>query len=157
MAGNVKDIDRGFKKLKRDLGVADGSFTKVGVQQGAQHEDEDGKLSDMVLIAGVNEFGTKDGKIPARPALRNSIDNNKAKIENTQVRLLNGVMSGRLSVQNALSALGEYQQNLMQKSITSLRNPPNAETTKLKKKSSNPLVDTGFYQSRSIQHIEVIK
>lgn len=152
----IKDIDRGFNKLKRVLNVADGSFTKVGVQQGTTHED-DGEISDMVLIAAVNEFGTGDGRVPSRPALRNSIDNNKSKIDKVTNQLLDGVLSGRLTVRTALSALGEYQANLMKRSITQLRNPPNKAATIEKKGSSNPLVDTGFYQSQSIQHIEVIK
>ena len=155
MARNqVDDIDRGFKKFARSMNTADGSYTKVGVQQGTTHES-DGDISDMVLIAAFNEFGTD--KIPSRPALRNSLDSNKEKIFAFSEKLLAGVMSGRLTTRQALSALGEFQQSNMQKSITKLRDPANAPKTVKKKGSSNPLVDTGFYRTRAIQHVEVIK
>lgn len=153
MSTKIKDIDRGWSDIKKTLRKSDGSFTKVGVQQGTKHKGEDG-ISDLVIIAAVNEFGTF--RIPSRPALRQAIDGNEAKINSFTAELYGKMLDGKISERRALGLLGEYVTNLMKESITRLSEPPNAQSTKDKKGSSNPLIDTGQYRN-SITHVEVIK
>ena len=148
-SGSVKEIDQGWARIKKQLAIMDGSYTKVGVQEGERHDNG----ISMVIIAAANEFGTF--KIPERPALRNAFDNNRPALESLKLRLITGIYSGKLTAERALGLLGEQHQRNTQKSIRDLKTPPNAPFTIARKRSSNPLVDTGQYIG-SIRHVEVI-
>ncbi len=157
----IKEIDKGWKDIKSLAKRADRSYTKVGVQQGTTHKNTDPgskseQLSDLVMIAAVNEFGTKDGKIPSRPALRLAVENNSKKIAKLSATVYSKTLDKSITLEQALSILGEFVTDAMKKSITDLKTPPNSPRTIAAKGSSNPLIDTGQYRN-SISHIEVIK
>ena len=59
-------IDKGWKKIVEQIKLADNSHTLVGVQKGTKRND-DSKISDMVKVASINEFGAPKASIPARP------------------------------------------------------------------------------------------
>jgi len=149
----VRDIDRGWNGIMRDLKNLDDSFTKVGVQQGETRQDG-AETSDMVIVAAVNEFGTRT--IPERPFMRNAFDKNKGKIKKVQDELYSRILQNRISPRQGLGLLGEAMERLTKKEITDLRTPPNAPATVAKKGSSNPLIDTGQLR-QSITHVETIK
>ena len=95
-----------------------------------------------------NEFGTDDGKIPPRPFMRLSIEkNNKKWLNFTKKALLNN----NLDFKKAINQLGLLMVGDIQKEITDLKTPPNAESTIKKKGSSNPLIDTGLMRN-SVKH-----
>ncbi len=152
MAGDVTDTDKGWDKITMSLKDLDGAFTKVGVQQGEKHTSEDGKLSDLVVIAAANEFGTKH--IPARPAHKQAFDKNKDRLSILKANLYGKIVTRKISVNRALWTLGEFMQAQIQRQITRLRSPANAPTTIKAKGSNNPLIDTGHYRN-SIKHVEV--
>lgn len=92
-----------------------------------------------------NEFGTD--KIPARPALRNAIDENEKKIRKFKQKVIQKyLIDGKLNEKQAGSLIGFFVRSLMQRSITDLKSPPNAPSTIARKGSSNPLIDTGRYR-----------
>ena len=75
MAKRVKEMDKGWKRIQRDMKKVDSSFTKIGVQQDAIHKDEDsGITSDLAVIAAVHEFGAPNRGIPERPFIRTTAD-----------------------------------------------------------------------------------
>jgi len=97
-------------------------------------------------IAMVNEFGTRDGTIPARPAMRRA------------VRLpdfLGGFREGveaivyrHMSTKMALDMGGDQAANVMERSYATARGwaRGNAPSTIKKKGFDNPLYDTGETQ-----------
>ena len=88
------------------------------------------------------------GKIPPRPFLRLSIEkNNKNWLNFTKKALLNN----NLDFKKSINQLGLLMVGDIQKEITDLKTPPNAESTIKKKGSSNPLIDTGLMRN-SVKH-----
>ena len=150
----VKDIDRGWNRIKRQLKIADGSFTKIGVQQGEVRKNAEGGTSNMVVIAAVQEFGTEH--IPARPAQRQAFDKNRRSILAFKDKMLNAVLDNKFSTKLALGLLGEFATAKVKSQITKLRTPP-LKNPSIKRGGSgaNPLVDTGQYRA-SITHVENI-
>ena len=110
---------------------------RVGFQRGKSQE-EDG--TDMCDVAAFNELGTDH--IPARPFIRQSVDDNESKINSFLKEEVKDFAQGK-SAKQILKEIGNFQKDLMQDKITSGSFAPNAESTIKKKGSSKPLVDTG--------------
>jgi len=155
----VKDIDRGWNKLKRKLKDVDGGFTKVGlplnvdVQSGTRKGSKRKPItssSELIQIASFNEFGTKN--IPARPAMKQAFDSNRRAIQSFIDRI---IMSNKFSTLRTLGLIGEFAAAKVKRQITKLRTPPNKPGTIKGKGSSNPLIDSGQYRA-SITHVESI-
>lgn len=116
---------------------------RVGYQRGEKTE-KDG--TDLVDIAVINEVGTDT--IPARPFMRESVDNNKDAIGKICKEALKTVVQGGTAEQ-ALEAIGNIQVGYVSDTISKSKSwaEPNAESTiKQKTKNGNtgdqPLVDT---------------
>ncbi len=161
----VKDIDHGWINIKRKLKSADRSFTKVGLPFNTNVKSGSRKGSgrktaissnELITIAMANEFGTKSGRIPSRPALRQAFDMHQAEITRVTGRIYGKVLDRTISVKKGLGLLGEFVAAKMKRQITLLKTPANEPSTIKAKGSSNPLIDTGQYRA-SITHIEVIR
>ncbi len=150
MAENVKDIDLGWKKIKKEIGLLNKSYTKIGIQSTAGSEDG----VTIAMIGLYNEFGTKG--IPARPFMRSSFAENKKQVEKIKASQYAKILAGKQTVKRALGLIGEFMVGKVKLKITSLRTPKNADFTIRIKKSSNPLIDTGRMRA-SIKHVEVLQ
>lgn len=106
-----------------------------------------GVLSDsdeiVRIYASANEFGTRNGDIPERSYIRSAVEDNAALIDQKSDRLWGQIIDGTMTKQQGLQEMGEFIQRLITRRITTLRMPPNAPSTIARKKSSNPLIDTG--------------
>ena len=109
----------------------------VGFFASAKYDDG----TPVAAVAAWNEYGTSNG-IPERPFFRNALRTSKEllldiMVDNIDPRTLtlDRVTAGKLGA----ALVGEIQ-----RSITTLRQPPNAPSTQKAKGSSNPLIDTGF-------------
>lgn len=116
--------------------------------EGAKHDAVDiGILSDenelLRIYASANEFGTRNGHTPERSFIRAAIDENEGRINARAEVVFRQVMDGRISMETALGQMGEFIQRLVTSKITTLRHPPNADSTIARKGSSNPLIDSG--------------
>jgi len=153
MAIRVKtiDIDRGWKGIKRQVKIANGSHTKVGVQQGEIREDG----TNLVTVAAANEFGVP-GHIPARPFIRSTRDGQATGVDRKGDRGIRSIFSGNDTTKSFLGKLGEWFEAKVKKKIVDLREPPNAPSTIARKGSSNPLIDTGQLRA-SIRHVEKVR
>ena len=113
------------------------SRLEVGIFEDAKYDD--GK--PVASIAKLHEFGNL--RVPPRPFFSIAIDKNQGK--------WGGILKNQfLTNQNAelsLSQVGEVVRGDVALSLTTLKSPPNAETTIKKKESSNPLIDTGFLRA----------
>jgi hypothetical protein len=147
----VKDIDRGWKKIRAQLLKAGGAFTKVGVQEGERRDDG----TDLVTVAAVNEFGAPKKKIPERSFIRSTTDEQRPKVERIKQRILEKLVARTSNIRIELGKLGAWMKAQIQNKIVRLKMPPNAPSTIAKKGSENPLVDKGQLH-QSIRHVEVI-
>ena len=125
------------QRFFRELAELKELEVRVGFQRGKAQE-EDG--TDMCDVAAFNELGTDH--IPARPFIRQSVDDNESKINSFLKEEVKDFAQGK-SAEQILKEIGIFQKDLMQDKITSGSFAPNAESTIKKKGSSKPLVDTG--------------
>ncbi|MDR1687277.1 MAG: hypothetical protein LBS21_01535 [Clostridiales bacterium] len=133
-----------FKEIER--------LKKLQMQVGYQHGEavnEDG--ADVADIAMFNELGTEN--IPARPFLRQSVDNHADKINAMCKAQLRGITSGSKTAEDALNALGVMQKGLVQNEIRNGSFVKNAPSTVARKHGSEqPLIDTGQMRD-SVQYV----
>jgi hypothetical protein len=116
----------------------DDSVVKVGVLSSAGSEKNGTHLAD---VATFNEFGTS--RIPSRPFMRQTFDNNKNSIKTASDGLKSDVFKGEISVQGALKKLGVWYKGKIQKTIVDGEFIENAASTIKAKGSDRPLIDTG--------------
>lgn len=135
---NVKDIDRGWNNIVRELERAKGLEVAVGILEGSQNEG-----TSIAEYASYNEFGTDD--VPSRPFMTISFDENVAEINADFQRQSKQMVAGRKTATAALTVIGQKHAGRIQNTITG-RNilPRLAESTvQAKKGSTKTLVDTG--------------
>jgi len=147
----IIDNDKKWCHIKKELKLIDKSYTQIGIQASAEPY-AGGK--NVAEIAFDNEFGT--GRIPARPFMSTSFDENRTKINDLISKEYDKILSGTMTTKKALALTGEWMTGVVKKKITDIKEPKNAPFTIKMKKSSNPLIDTGHMRA-SITHAEVLK
>jgi len=135
---NVKDIDRGWNNILRELEKAKQMEVAVGILEGSQNEG-----TSIAEYAAYNEFGTDN--IPSRPFMAMSFDENVAAIDSdfrTQSRRL---VAGEVTADQALTIIGQKHASRIQNTITGRDILPALapSTIAAKKGSTKTLVDTG--------------
>lgn len=129
-----EDLAKHFKKLEQDA-------IAVGIHEDAgKHKKSDGYT--VAQIGAINEYGSDGERIPERSFIRSTLGENQKTYKKHLIKALRRIMSGATGRQ-FMGRLGQLVQNDIQNKIVSLRTPPNAESTIAKKKTTNPLVDTG--------------
>ena len=83
-------------------------------------------------------------RIPERAPIRKTLDAEKERINTAAKRLLTAVVDRKISQRRALGQLGEFISSQIRRTIQRGIRPPNAPGTIRKKRSSKPLIDTGF-------------
>lgn len=143
----LEDKDLGFAELFKRAREVEERRVKVGVlsdgRGGNQHA---GSELTNAEIAAILEYGTEDGHIPARPALRSTFDAQREKLVELGKKLIHRyVVEGKGTIEQALGILGSTLATEMKKTITVGPGvpPPNAPSTIAAKGSSRPWVDTG--------------
>ena len=134
--------NKDFAKLRKELEELEKLQVRIGFQRGAALDDDG---VDMVDIAMWNELGTeRNGKphIPSRPFLRQSVDNNADKIKAFIKKELDGIGQTKTAKQ-VLQKLGLRQKSLVQETINNGDFTKNKPATVARKKSAQPLVDSG--------------
>jgi len=147
--GNVMTIDRGWDDVMKEISEFENATVKCGVLS-----DSD---KDLLLIAGVNEFGTDSAgrgnsvKIPPRPFIGTIIERNKREIDSFIAARHDEVITKKRKTKQALDLVGLFGVKLIQKNIRDGGWEPNSEVTIALKGSSRPLIDTGGL-IQSIRH-----
>jgi hypothetical protein len=126
----LKDL---AKKLEGETRVL------VGVPVGAGSNDG----LTIATYAAVNEFGSADGHIPARPFLRPGVENGTLLYLKTAELGIPKVLSGQMTMRMVLEQIGNMAQVSVQTAIHDKTDPPNAASTIAAKGSSHPLIDHG--------------
>ncbi|AAX88343.1 TPA: hypothetical protein ACPIWO_000468 [Haemophilus influenzae] len=133
----VKINNKGLEKELELINKIGKARVKVGVQADAGIHSESGE--SLVDIGIWNEYGT--AHIPSRPFIRQTFEDNQQALAQYLGRVVENVAKGDDLVQE-LSKLGQWYQDKQKKTLTSYPWTPNAPSTRRRKKSSKPLVDT---------------
>ena len=123
---------------------------RVGYQQGKNFHEEEGKKVDILDVAMFNELGTS--RIPSRPFMRDSVDDNAESITKFCQAQLKGIANGSKDAETVMKAIGAMQVGLVQKTIVEGNFTPNAPRTIAKKGSDKPLIDTGLMR-QSVHYV----
>ncbi len=153
MAADVKDIDKGWRRIKKELKLLNNSYTLVGIQSNAGKE-ADGQ--NIAAVGAYNEYGVPSKNIPARPFMRSTLNEQKSRLTGIKKSQYLKILSGIRSVERGLSLIGEFMTGEIKKKITTLKVPKNDPKTIRRKGSSNPLIDTGRMRA-SITHKEILR
>lgn len=130
--------------LKKEMQkISGGGFALVGIHEEAGNVE--GENFSMATLGATQHYGNK--QIPARRFLDNGVEaGNKEYIATIQ----EGIEKG-LSVERILNQVGLIAVGFVQQYMVDLKSPPNAESTKQRKGSDNPLINTRAL-SQSITH-----
>lgn len=146
---NIRVVEDNFPELQRvveDLG-------KYRVEIGIFGED-DGPGESYVMIANTHEFGVVISRpggsivIPERSFMRSTFDEKEKDWAKFMEARLKKVLTMQMTVEQMYDQIGAKAAAEIQKTIRTLSDPPNAESTIEKKGSSNPLIDTGDMRRR---------
>lgn len=131
----VKDTDLGLAREERNvrrLARGGGVVVEVGIFNG-----------EIATYGAVNEFGSSDGRVPARSFLRSAFDDNEQAYAAQLAEGAARIQACTSDVNAELTRMGLRAQGDVKRRVVELSAPPNAPATIVKKGSSNPLIDTG--------------
>lgn len=104
--------------------------------------------TSVLNVAFWNNYGTfdKNGNphIPARRFMDTGGRRASIELKPLIAKLLKSVNEGKMTSEDAAEIIGLKATAILKKEITEMNEPPNAPETIRKKKSSNPLIDTGL-------------
>ena len=141
----VVDRDLGYDLLVKGFNEMGTPELVVGVRGNSWTDDEG---TPMAAIAAYSEYGTRneDGSVhtPERSYLRSTMAENLDKYMALLGKYVGDEAHTPDGMRKALARLGLVVVSDVQKKIVSIKDPPNAESTKRAKKGAdNPLIDTG--------------
>lgn len=144
---DTQKVEQALKQLAERLN----GETRVlaGVPKGAGTY-EDGLT--LATIAAVNNFGSADGQIPARPVLGPAIEKGAPQYLRLAEVMIPKVLTGEMTMLTLLEQMGNLAEGHIKQEITDLKDPPNAPSTIAAKGSDNPLIDTGAFR-QSIRYV----
>ena len=127
--------------VEKKLTSVKNGILKVGVLRG-QGEHPGGNAGQTIAeVAFWNEFGT--ATIPARSFMRSTLKEEKSVYKKVFRETYRQMLNQKIVINQAIGILGMKVSSDIQHKITQISTPPNADYTKDKKGSSNPLIDTG--------------
>lgn len=136
----IKGLDKLTKQITGELSkIANGINVGVFGEQG----------SDLVILAATNEFGTdragagRNITIPERSFIRSTMLENRSLFQKFIKAGIIQIMNGEITSTLFLNRLGLLVQSKIQQKINSGPFEPNAPSTIARKKSAQPLIDTG--------------
>jgi len=144
---NKQQVQQALKDLAKRLQGP--TRVLVGVPKGAGAY-EDGLT--IATVAAVNNFGSADGHIPARPFLEPAITKGAPQYQRLAEIMIPKVLSGSMDMTTLLEQMGNLAEGHVKQEITDLDTPPNAQSTIDRKGSSSPLIDTGALR-QSIRYV----
>jgi len=134
---------------------------KVGVLGGANASARGGGTPSNVELAAIHEFGSDDGRIPARSFLRSTYDVNRIEYMTLLRKLTAGIYAGKMPIARALGIMGLKMEADIKRRVMTGAGIMTADGKGLRqstidrKGSSRPLIDTGRLIG-SVSHVVVI-
>lgn len=137
-----------LERLLRELETLKRKQVRIGLQRGKKHKGKN--QADLVDIAVYNEFGTSS--IPARPFFAQTVEQQGEFLTEFSSELAGRLVDGTETAESVLKKIGTAAKGAVQYQITNGGFVPNAPATVKRKKSDQPLIDTGLMR-QSIQFI----
>ena len=134
----VTDDRRGMDALQRRLRALEGTEVHVGVLQPDPTGDGD---TTIAVVAAANELGTRD--TPQRSFIGRTIDGEAKEIAGVQAKVLDKVVAGEMSAEQAGDVVGLDVASRVRETIRSNVPPALKPETVKRKGDSRTLVDTG--------------
>jgi hypothetical protein len=144
----VEDIDHGMNDIVKEIKALDGSETDIGLWGNGGNEED-----NLAQRAATNEFGTHDGRIPARPFNRRAFDENVKELQKSINKRYNKLLDQKMTAKKLLQDTGAEHEANIKNTIDRGGFRPNAPATIARKGSSKPLIDEGDMRNR-IEHRE---
>ena len=135
--------DLGKAKIERELRAARKLVALVGIPSDAKRHEDDPNIG-LAEIAFIMEKGSTVNKIPPRPFMKQTRIMNEKKVAGLSKKYLSAITTGKMSAMDAIKKLGASYEGAMKKIFIVGSFTDNAESTKKRKKSSRPLIDTGL-------------
>ena len=139
----IKDIDRGFNKIRKSMKVADGLKAQAGIQGSDAQAPHDAFGNRNVDVAVFNEFGT--ATIPERSFIRATFDRERPKYQRLMDRAVAQGLDGK-GMDRAFGRLALLMAADMKRTIDqSIELKPLAASTLRARPggTGRPLLDTG--------------
>lgn len=137
MATTVIDINGAYQATLHRLQNMHGNV-EVGIFDDGKKEPNKTSVYDVAVY---NEYGTSH--IPARPFMRQTVDNHEQEWADMAQKLEDRVANG-MSVEQALDILGNKAEGHMKETVGQGKFKPNSPKTIKRKGSAQPLIDTGL-------------
>ena len=135
--------DMGKAKIERELRAARKLVALVGIPSDAKRHEDNPNIG-LAEIAFIMEKGSTVNNIPPRPFMQQTRIKNEKKVAGLSKKYLSAITTGKMSAMDAIKKLGASYEGAMKKSFLTGSFVGNAESTKKRKKSSKPLIDTGL-------------
>jgi hypothetical protein len=142
----IKSFNPDIDISDKDQSYLDGMFeTLLAVKSRRNDSLADARkaINHIDSQSKVHEYGSQDGRIPARSFIRSTCDAMRTKHLKLMSTLQNKILGGKLLLSQALDTLGEVISKDMVSTINQGVRPDLTEGTIKRKKSSKPLIDTG--------------
>lgn len=152
MSIQTTETDLGAEAILRQAKAVHGARTEIGVQEDEpQHVDEDDatQMIHMATLMAVHEYGSNDGKTPARSVIEATMEEYGDYFNRVAAKL---IRDGK-DVDEILNTLGQVIQDKIKARFGSDKLAPLADATVARRKnhSNHPLDDTGQLKN-SIRH-----
>jgi hypothetical protein len=139
----VKDIDRGWNKIEREIRQMENAYVKVGYFAGGEKHTE--SVQTVAEVAVAMEYGVPESNVPARPFFSTSFDRNRNKYNSRIEKYTKAVLDGKMTTRRGMLLLGVEAGGDIKVNIKKGPwKPLKPSTVARRKKQSNvPLIDTG--------------
>lgn len=144
----TQQVEEALKQLAKRLEGQ--TRVLVGVPKGA------GSYKDgltIATIAAVNNFGSADGRIPARPFLQPAIEEGAPQYMRLAEVMIPRVLSGAMTMRTLLEQMGNLAEGHVKQKIKDGPFKENAESTKRAKGSDKPLQGLTGNLRQSIRYV----
>lgn len=146
-----KELKKRMEKISRKIVVA--GFPK-GKLNNPHYEPEDSKPGPSIIDVAIwNNFGIG---VPRRDFMTPAANEWQKYINKMVEAAQDEIISGTIEVDNFLNLMGQAGAEFISEAIIKLRRPPNAQSTIERKKSSNPLVDSGDLSKAPIHELRTV-
>lgn len=135
--------DLGKAKIERELRAARKLVALVGIPSDAKRHEDNPNIG-LAEIAFIMEKGSTVNKIPPRPFMQQTRTMNEKKVADLSKKYLSAISTGKMGAMDAIKKLGASYEGAMKRIFLTGSFVGNAESTKKRKKSSKPLIDTGL-------------
>ncbi len=100
--------------------------------------------TSVIEVAAANNFGVPSQGIPRRPFMTLAKEPTIKRIKPIVKVLIHKLNKGEITMERIIDQIAPVAVSVFKETIVKLKTPPNAPSTIRKKKSDNPLIDTGL-------------